>query len=156
MRALPPAFDFVFSCPSYYDLEQYSDDARDLSNAQTYAEFLRGYETAIAAALERLRCNRSACFVVGEVRDRTTGACLNFVGQTTAIFQRHGACLYNSAVLLTMMRLQHRAATRAQDLPARQADPLPPARPRLLQRRRQLRCARRTSATSASRVTQPE
>jgi hypothetical protein len=102
IRGLPPAVDVVFSCPPYYDLEQYSDDARDLSNAPTYAEFLTGYEAAIGASLKRLRRNRFACLVVGEVRDRTTGACLNLVGETTAIFQRHGACLYNSAVLLPM------------------------------------------------------
>jgi hypothetical protein len=102
LRALPAAVDFVFSCPPYYDLEQYSDDPRDLSNAQTYAEFLQGYEAAIAGALKRLRRNRFACFVVGEVRDRTSGLCLNLVGETINIFQRYGAMLYNSAVLLTM------------------------------------------------------
>ena len=38
------SFDCVFSCPPYYDLERYSDDARDLSEAHSYATFLESYQ----------------------------------------------------------------------------------------------------------------
>jgi hypothetical protein len=101
LKTLPVVVDLVFSCPPYYDLEQYSDDPRDLSNAQTYPEFLDGLERAVAASLRRLRPNRFACFVVGEVRDKATGFCLDLVSDTISLFKRHGARLYNSAVLLT-------------------------------------------------------
>jgi hypothetical protein len=33
-------FDLIFSCPPYFNLEVYSDDPRDLSNASSYAAFL--------------------------------------------------------------------------------------------------------------------
>lgn len=98
---LPAAVDLVFTCPPYYDLEVYSDDKRDLSNAPSYAAFLKGLDLGLGGALRRLRFNRFACVVVGELRDRRTGLCRNFVSDTIAIAQRHGAHLYNSAVLLT-------------------------------------------------------
>ena len=45
----PESFDFALTCPPYYDLEVYSNDPRDLSNKQTYEEFLnciaRSWET---------------------------------------------------------------------------------------------------------------
>jgi len=101
LKFLPSAVDLVFTCPPYFDLEQYSDDPKDLSNAPTYRLFLDGYEKSLGAALGKLRRGRFACIVVGEVRDRSTGFCLNFVNDTICIAERHGAHLYNSAVLLT-------------------------------------------------------
>ena len=71
--------DFVFSCPPYYDLERYSDDQDDLSNAQSYTGFLQSYREIIQAALHRLEQDRFCCFVVGEIRD-AEGFCRNFVG----------------------------------------------------------------------------
>ncbi|KAG8466529.1 hypothetical protein KFE25_007908 [Diacronema lutheri] len=98
---LPAAVDFVFTCPPYYDLERYSNDGRDLCNAPSYAAFLRALDKALGGALQLLRRDRFACVVVGELRDRRTGLCRNFVSDTISIAQRHGAALYNSAVLLT-------------------------------------------------------
>ena len=96
---VPGAVDFVFSCPPYYDLEQYSDDGGDLSNAPSYAAFVDAYRRIIGHALKRLRPDRFACFVVGEIRDPATGFCRNFVADTIAAFESHGARLYNSAVM---------------------------------------------------------
>ena len=84
---------------SYYDLERYSGDPRDLSEAQTYAAFLQAYRDIIGRALSRLARNRFACFVVGEIRD-PDGFCRNFVGDTIAAFEAHGARLYNHAVMM--------------------------------------------------------
>jgi len=36
-------FDFLFSCPPYYDLEVYSDDKNDLSNLDSYDDFVEKY-----------------------------------------------------------------------------------------------------------------
>ena len=83
----------------YYDLERYSGDPRDLSEAQTYAAFLQAYRDIIGRALSRLARNRFACFVVGEIRD-PDGFCRNFVGDTIAAFEAHGARLYNHAVMM--------------------------------------------------------
>lgn len=100
-RLLDPEarFDFVFSCPPYFDLEVYSDDARDLSTL-SWAAFLDGYRKAIRLAVERLRPNRFACFVVGEVRDER-GYYRNFVGETVRAFIDAGMSLYNEAILVS-------------------------------------------------------
>ena len=95
----PTRADFIFSCPPYFNLERYSDDPRDLSNASSYADFIDGYRAVIAAAARRLAPRRFACFVVGEIRDEN-GFMRNFVGETIDAFQEAGFRLYNSAVML--------------------------------------------------------
>jgi len=81
---LPPGdVDLVFSCPPYFDLEKYSTDPKDLSNAGTYEAFLKDYREIIRVAVSRLRANRFACFVVGDLRD-SKGFYRNFVSDTIA------------------------------------------------------------------------
>ena len=72
--------DFVFSCPPYADLEVYSDDPADLSTME-YEDFRAVYFEIIAKACSRLKEDRFACFVVGDVRDKK-GNYYNFVGDT--------------------------------------------------------------------------
>lgn len=93
-------FDLVFSCPPYYDLEVYSDNEADISTAGTYEEFIDAYSKIISLSCSRLKENRFACFVVGDIRDKK-GIYRNFVSDTIAAFQRNGAMLYNEAVLVT-------------------------------------------------------
>jgi hypothetical protein len=93
-------YDFVFSCPPYYDLEQYSDDDADLSNAADYDSFILGYRQIIQTSVDRLRPDSFACFVVGDIRD-SHGIYRNFVGDTVDAFQDAGAGLYNEAILVT-------------------------------------------------------
>ena len=95
-------FDLVFSCPPYADLEVYSEDPRDLSAkaAASYADFLASYRAIIAASTAKLRPGRFACFVVGDVRDKS-GNYRNFVGDTVDAFRDAGLHLYNEIVLVT-------------------------------------------------------
>jgi hypothetical protein len=95
----PLQADFLFSCPPYYNLERYSNDPRDLSNASAFEEFLVAYRAIIAAAVARLAPRRFACFVVGEIRS-ADGFMRNFVGETVNAFEAAGCRLYNSAVML--------------------------------------------------------
>lgn len=98
--ALPAAsFDLVFSCPPYFDLEVYSDEAADLS-AMEWAAFLTAYRAIIAASVACLRPDRFACFVIGDVRD-PRGRYRNLPGETTRAFADAGCPLYNEAVLVT-------------------------------------------------------
>lgn len=92
-------YDFVFSCPPYYDLEKYTDKPEDLSNAKTYEAFLADYRSIIARSLELLRPNRFACFVVADIRDKD-GFYRNFVSDTIRAFEDAGARLYNDAMLV--------------------------------------------------------
>ena len=91
--------DFVFSCPPYADLEVYSDDPKDLSTLK-YEEFRPAYFEIIAKACGRLKQDRFACFVVGDVRDKK-GNYYNFVGDTVEAFRAAGLHYYNEAILVT-------------------------------------------------------
>lgn len=94
-------FDFVFSCPPYADLEVYSDDSRDLSTMK-YEDFLKAYFEIIRASVARLKPDRFACFVVGDVRDKK-GLYRGFVPDTIRAFEEAGAHFYNDAILITQV-----------------------------------------------------
>lgn len=91
--------DMIFSCPPYADLEVYSDDPKDLST-MPYAKFLEAYRDIIRQACDRLKQNRFACFVVGEVRDKK-GNYIDFVGDTVQAFRDAGLAYYGEAILVT-------------------------------------------------------
>jgi hypothetical protein len=96
----PESQDLLFSCPPYYDLEHYSDDARDASNQETYEEFLKIIETAFTGAVKCLKNDRFAVVVVGDVRDKKTGFYRNFVDDVKRIFTGNGIALYNELILI--------------------------------------------------------
>lgn len=97
--AAPGAYDMLFSCPPYADLEVYSDDPADLSTLP-YVDFMAAYEQIIAASCSLLKNDRFAVFVVGDVRGKD-GAYYGFPEDTVAAFARAGLKKYNEAVLVT-------------------------------------------------------
>ncbi|MEW2580140.1 class I SAM-dependent methyltransferase [Streptomyces syringium] len=102
------AYDYVFTCPPYHDLERYSDHPADLS-AMRWDEFAETYRTIIAESVRCLARNRFATWVVGEVRN-STGYLRGLVQLTIAAQEAAGARLYNDAILVnplgtTPMRL---------------------------------------------------
>jgi len=90
-------FDFLFSCPPYYNLEVYSDESGDLSNMD-YEEFENAYESIIRKSCEKLNNNRFACFVVGNCRDKQ-GFMKDLVGLTIRAFEKSGLRFYNDIIL---------------------------------------------------------
>lgn len=90
--------DLIFTCPPYHNLEKYSDHPLDLSN-MNYSDFIAAYGEIIAKACEKLKENRFAVFVVGDIRDNK-GAYRDFVGMTKRLFMEQGLSLYNDNVLL--------------------------------------------------------
>jgi hypothetical protein len=80
-------------------LEIYSELPEDLSN-MTWSHFCAAYDDIIAKAGRRLKNNRFACFVVGDIRDKA-GAYRNLPGLTTQCFLRAGFTLHNEAILVT-------------------------------------------------------
>lgn len=96
----PESVDSIWSCPPYFDLEQYSDDPLDLSNMK-YSEFLDVYDEIIGKAAACLKPDRFAGWVIGEVRDKSDGTLRGLVPETIRLFEKHGLRLYNDAVLLT-------------------------------------------------------
>jgi hypothetical protein len=91
--------DLVFTCPPYTDLEVYSDDPADLSTLD-YPAFLAAYRAIVAASIARLKSDRFACVVVGDIRDQH-GIYRGFVSDTMMAFRDAGVALYNDAVLVT-------------------------------------------------------
>lgn len=91
-------FDMVFSCPPYADLEVYSDDPADLSTME-YDDFVKVYSSIIKKAVSKLKDNRFAVFVVGEVRTKA-GEYRNFVGDTIKAFCDAGCLYYNELILV--------------------------------------------------------
>lgn len=95
-------FDLIFSCPPYANLERYSDDERDISALDDYAQFMEEYAAIIRRSVEMLKPNRFAVFVVGEVRDKKNGGFyLNLVSDTISAFEAADAHFYNEAILVT-------------------------------------------------------
>lgn len=95
----PGGYDFVWSCPPYHDLEQYSDDPADLSN-MSWRDFLKAYRRIISKSVDMLADDRFCGFVVGEIRDKQ-GFYRNFVGETIMAFEKAGAAYYNEALLVS-------------------------------------------------------
>lgn len=93
-------FDFIFSCPPYHDLEKYSDDPADLSNMD-YEAFKEVYHDIICKSFAKLKDNRFACFVVGDIRDKQ-GFYKNFVSETIECFEHAGAKYYNEMILINV------------------------------------------------------
>lgn len=93
--------DLVFSCPPYADLEVYSDLEGDISNME-YEDFCKAYKGIIDKACNKLKENRFAVFVVGDIRDKN-GAYRNFVDYTKKCFNDNGLVTYNEAILIDML-----------------------------------------------------
>jgi DNA modification methylase len=92
-----PSYDFVFSCPPYADLEVYSNLPGDISNME-YNQFLDIYRSIIFKAVQHLKKDRFAVFVVGDIRDKG-GFYKGFVSDTIKAFEAAGARFYNDIIL---------------------------------------------------------
>ena len=91
--------DLIFSCPPYWNLEVYSDDPADLSTLGKDA-FFEAYAAIIRDTVDRLRDDRFAVWVIGDVRDGA-GFFVNLPGRTVEAFEAAGAKFYNDAILVT-------------------------------------------------------
>ena len=88
--------DLIFSCPPYLDLEVYSNNENDLSN-MGYKDFINKYNIIIEKHCKKLKDNRFAIFVVGDVRDKN-GVLIDFVGDTIKAFKNAGLNYYNHII----------------------------------------------------------
>lgn len=93
--------DLLFSCPPYADLEVYSDDERDISNMD-YEQFKEVYRKIIDISCRKLKNDRFAIFVVGDVRDKK-GYYRNFIDYTKECFNKNGFMTYNEIILLEQL-----------------------------------------------------
>jgi hypothetical protein len=104
-------YDFVFTCPPYYDLEVYSDNANDLSNMPD-TQFDDRYISILQKSAEKLKNNRFFAVVVSEVRevsktgDYKIGKYRGLVNKTISAMEECGLHFYNDMVLFNS---QHQA-----------------------------------------------
>jgi hypothetical protein len=89
--------DYVLTCPPYHNRERYSDDPADLS-AMRWPQFLRTYQTIIAATVRVLAEDRFATWVVSDVRD-SRGHLRGLPAETTRAHADAGAYLVNEQIL---------------------------------------------------------
>ena len=105
-------YDFVFTCPPYYDLEVYSDNVSDLSTLNE-RKFDQKYEKIIYKSVTKLKENRFFGIVVSEVRNTSTtgsysiGNYRKLVSKTIEMCEKHGLKFYNDMVLFNS---QHQAS----------------------------------------------
>jgi DNA modification methylase len=96
--AVNTEYDMFFTCPPYYDLEQYSDDMKDLSN-MSMEDFDEVYTHIISRSIAKLRDNRFAAIVVGDVRG-DDGSYRKLIQKTIYAFEDAGCKYYNDLILL--------------------------------------------------------
>lgn len=101
--------DFIFSCPPYADLEIYSDLENDLSN-MSYDDFFKTIENILKKTANKLKENRFACIVIGEVRHKNTGVYLGIVPKIIQIMCGAGLHYYNEIILQTPIGNLHMRA----------------------------------------------
>ena len=105
-------YDFVFTCPPYYDLEVYSDDMNDLSTLSE-RNFDIKFDKIIYKSTLQLKQNRFFGIVVSEVRNPSTtgnysiGNYRKLVSKTIEMCESHGLKFYNDMVLFNS---QHQAS----------------------------------------------
>jgi DNA modification methylase len=104
-------FDFVFTCPPYYDLEVYSDNPLDISTMED-DKFDEKYFSILDKAAKKLKNNRFFAVVVSEVRevsktgDYKIGKYRGLVSKTIQACEEAGLDFYNDMVLFNS---QHQA-----------------------------------------------
>ena len=100
LKHLPPeSRDLFFTCPPYFDLEEYKGGEHDLSGLP-YDAFESKMARCIANAAQVLKPNRFAVIVYGDVRDKQ-GVYRNLVGQMIEHATKAGLKYYNEGILIT-------------------------------------------------------
>jgi len=90
--------DLIFSCPPYADLEVYSDNPKDLST-MSHDEFFNVYKKILQSTYSKLKNNRFAVIVMGEVRNKV-GNYIGTIPKTIEIMEQAGYKYYNEIVLI--------------------------------------------------------
>ena len=109
---LEGGFDFVWTCPPYYDLEIYSDNKDDLSQ-MSESFFDSKLDSIIYKSSIKLKDNRFFGIVVSEVREPSTtgnysiGSYRGLVHKTIKMCESHGLKFYNDLILYNS---QHQAS----------------------------------------------
>lgn len=91
--------DLVLTCPPYWNLERYKGPPGDLSR-MPLSTFQAAYRDIVGKTARKLRQNRFAVVIVGDVRDNK-GALIGLPAFTVRVAQDSGLALQSEMVLLT-------------------------------------------------------
>lgn len=91
------AYDFCYTCPPYYDLEVYSSIDGDMSNVQSYEEFLSMLKDSVKTAYNALKKDSLAIWIVGNFRDKH-GYLRHFNGDFVRIAKEVGFNLHDELI----------------------------------------------------------
>ena len=97
-------YDFIFTCPPYWNVEKYSNQEDDLSNMKE-EEFYQEYERILLNSVKKLKDNRFMAIVVGDVRRRgdlkqPKGSYILLPQRTIDILAKVGVFLYNDIIYI--------------------------------------------------------
>lgn len=99
IQSLKDKFDFLLTCPPYYDLEVYTEHTNDLSNCKSYNEFLSEYKLRLSKCYDAMDEDTFSVIVVSDVRDKKTTEYLPLVADTMAVCRDIGWKYYNEIIL---------------------------------------------------------
>lgn len=90
-------YDFSYSCPPYYDLEVYSTLEGDMSNVETYGEFLTMLQRSMEVTYRGLKSGALCVWVVGNFRDKR-GNLVHFNGDAVKLGMDVGFVLHDELI----------------------------------------------------------
>ena len=107
----PNKFDFCYTCPPYYNLEQYKGGKSDLSMAKTYTDFLDMIKKVMKNVYQSLKKGSTCVWIVGNFRDKN-GELIHFNGDLINIgkdvgFKLHDEIIIHSAPGIASLRSGH-------------------------------------------------
>lgn len=91
------AYDFSYTCPPYYDLEIYSSLEGDMSNVETYEQFLSMLCNSLTRTFESLKPGSLCVWVVGNFRNKS-GELVHFNGDLARIGKEIGFILHDELI----------------------------------------------------------
>lgn len=92
-------FDIALTCPPYFNLEVYSDQADDISSFKTYDEFNAAMWLCAHAHKAKMKPGAFVCIVVGPFRDKKTGELVDFRAHTVDNFREEGFIFWQEIIL---------------------------------------------------------
>lgn len=82
-------FDFIYTCPPYFNLEVYSKLPEDISTASDYSAFLLAIKDSLRHCFGALKPNTLCIWVVGNFRDKN-GKLIHFSGDIVRVAEEVG------------------------------------------------------------------
>lgn len=91
-------FDFSFTCPPYYNLEEYNGGNNDISMANTYHDFLKMLKPIVENTYKSLKNDTFSIWVVNNFRNKN-GDLIHFNGNLVRMAEEIGFRLYDEIIV---------------------------------------------------------